>query len=161
VTGVQTCALPIWDINLYSLLMELTKEFEHSAKEKNLELTCSNSCKVIPIIKSDGYIITEVFQNLIDNAVKYTIKGNIKVNIYQEEKNRYCVAIKDTGIGIASAYLDKIFLPFSQEDSGYSRKFDGNGLGLALVKKYLELINGEITVESVKGKGSLFVVCFN
>ena len=57
--------------------------------------------------------------------------------------------------------MDKIFLPFSQEDTGYSRKFDGNGLGLALVKKYLDLINTEIMVDSKKGKGSNFIVCFN
>ena len=55
--------------------MELIKEVEHSAKEKNLELSCSNSCDVMPVIKSDEYIVTEVFQNLIDNAVKYTLRG--------------------------------------------------------------------------------------
>ena len=149
------------DINLYDILIELTKEFEHSAKEKNLELSCSNSCDVMPVIKSDEYIVTEVFQNLIDNAVKYTLRGKIEVNIYNNEKNNYCVAIKDTGIGIADEYMDKIFLPFSQEDTGYSRKFDGNGLGLALVKKYLDLIDAEIMVDSKKGKGSNFIVCFN
>ncbi len=149
------------DINLYDILMELTKEFEHSAKEKNLELSCSKSCDVMPVIKSDEYIVTEVFQNLIDNAVKYTLRGKIEVNIYNNEKNNYCVAIKDTGIGIADEYMDKIFLPFSQEDTGYSRKFDGNGLGLALVKKYLDLIDAEIMVDSKKGKGSNFIVCFN
>ena len=151
----------ISDINLFSILQDLTKEFEHSIKEKNLELTCSNSCEVIPIIKSDGYLVTQVFQNLIDNAIKFTNKGKIEVNIYKNDIGRYCVAFKDTGIGIDEGYLDKIFLPFSQEDSGYSRKFDGNGLGLALVKKYLEIISAEIKVESIKGKGSLFIVCFN
>jgi PAS domain S-box-containing protein len=149
------------DINLFSILQDLTKEFEHSVKEKNLELICSNRCEEIPIIKSDGYIVTQVFQNLVDNAVKFTSKGKIEVNIYKQEAGKYCVAIKDTGIGIDAEYLDKIFLPFSQEDTGYSRKFDGNGLGLALVKKYLEIINAEIKVESTKGNGSVFIVCFN
>jgi PAS domain S-box-containing protein len=149
------------DINLYNILTELIKEFELSAKEKNLELSCSNSCGVMPILKSDGYIVTEVFQNLIDNAIKYTPGGHIGITIYKNEGENYCVAVKDTGIGIASEYIDKIFLPFSQEDTGYSRRFDGNGLGLALVKKYLELINAEIKVESVKGKGSIFTVSFN
>ena len=151
----------ISDINLFSILQDLAKEFEHSIKEKNLELTCSNSCGEMPIIKSDGYLVTQVFQNLIDNAIKFTSKGKIEVNIYKNELGRYCVSIKDTGIGIDAGYLDKIFLPFSQEDTGYSRKFDGNGLGLALVKKYLEIISAEIKVESIKGKGSLFIVCFN
>lgn len=149
------------EINIYSILIDLTNEFEHYAKEKNLELTCINDCDFIPLIKSDGYIVSEVFQNLIDNAIKYTARGRIDIKIYKGIKDRICVAIKDTGIGINPEYMDKLFLPFSQEDSGYSRKFDGNGLGLALVKKYLELINADITVESEKGKGSQFIVYFN
>jgi PAS domain S-box-containing protein len=150
----------ISDINLFSILKDLTKEFEHSIKEKNLELIFSNRCVETPIIKSDGYIVTQVFQNLIDNAVKFTNKGKIEVIIYKQD-DRYCVAIHDTGIGIDAKYLDRIFLPFSQEDTGYSRRFDGNGLGLALVKKYLEIISSEIKVESTKGIGSVFIVYFN
>jgi PAS domain S-box-containing protein len=149
------------DINLYDILNELAKEFELSAKEKNLEIFCINSCVDMPIIKSDEYIVTEVFQNLIDNAVKYTLKGKIEINIYRGEKKNYFVSIKDTGIGISDNYMDKLFVPFSQEDSGYSRKFDGNGLGLALVKNYLDLIKGEIIVASEKGQGSTFTVRFN
>jgi PAS domain S-box-containing protein len=149
------------DINLYSILKDLTKEFELSAKEKNLELFCINSSNIPPVVQSDEYIVSEVFQNLIDNAVKYTDKGKIEVNIFRSEKDRLCVAIKDTGIGISDEYMNKLFLPFSQEDSGYSRKFDGNGLGLAIVKNYLNLINADINVESVKGKGSTFIIRFN
>jgi PAS domain S-box-containing protein len=149
------------DINLFIILQDLAKEFEHSVKEKNLELTCSNQSGEKPIIKSDGYIVTQVFQNLIDNAVKFTNKGKIEINIYKREVSGYYVAIKDTGIGIDAGYLDKIFLPFSQEDTGYSRKFDGNGLGLALVKKYLEIIKAEIKVDSTKGNGSVFIVYFS
>jgi PAS domain S-box-containing protein len=160
---LQSCELEITisDTNLYEILNKLTKSFEHSAKEKNIELSCTNTYTEIPVIKSDYMILTEVFQNLIDNAVKFTQSGKIDVNIYKNEKDKYCVAINDSGIGIASEYIDKIFLPFFQEDSGYSRKFEGNGLGLALVKKYLELIKAEITVESIKGKGSSFVIHFN
>jgi PAS domain S-box-containing protein len=151
----------ISDINLCTLLKEIVKEFGPSAKEKNLELTYSNSCEDNPLIKSDRYIVASVFQNLIDNAIKYTNSGKIDINIYKNEMNNYCVIISDTGIGIAPDYIDKLFLPFSQEDNGYSRKFDGIGLGLALVKKYLGLINAEVKVQSEKGKGSLFSVSFN
>jgi PAS domain S-box-containing protein len=149
------------EINLYSIIKDLVKEYEHSVKEKNLELLCFNNSSGMPIIKGDGYIITQIFQNLIDNAIKFTDKGKIEVIIYEEETGHYCVSINDTGIGIAGEYLDKIFLPFSQEDTGYSRKFEGNGLGLALVKKYLELINASISVKSIKGKGTKFIVRFN
>jgi signal transduction histidine kinase len=156
-----TFEISISDINLSSTLNGLIKEFETSAKEKNIGLSCSNSCGDKPIIQSDGYIITSVFENLIDNAIKYTNSGKIDINIYKNEKDNYCVAIQDTGIGMTPEYMDKIFLPFSQEDTGYSRKFDGIGLGLALVKKYLGLINAEIKVKSVKGIGSLFDISFN
>jgi signal transduction histidine kinase len=156
-----TFEIKVSDINLSSTIQRLIREFEYSAKEKKLDLICTNSCGDIPIIKSDAYIVTSVFQNLIDNAIKYTHKGKIELNIYKNEKNNYCVAIIDTGIGISPEYIDKIFLPFSQEDTGYSRKFDGIGLGLALVKKYLGLINADIKVESEKGRGSLFAISFN
>ena len=156
-----TFEVKVSEINLSSTLDGLKREFENSAKEKNIELNVSNSCGDKPIIKSDGYIVTSVFQNLIDNAIKYTNSGKIDINIRKNEMNNYCVAIMDTGIGIAPEYINKIFLPFSQEDTGYSRKFDGIGLGLALVKKYLGLINADIRVESEKGKGSLFEINFN
>jgi PAS domain S-box-containing protein len=156
-----TFEINVSDVNLCSTLDGLIREFEHTAKEKNLGLSISNRCTDKPIIKSDGYIVTSIFQNLIDNAIKYTNNGKIDINIYRNEKNNYCVAIEDTGIGIASEYINKIFLPFAQEDTGYSRKFDGIGLGLALVKKYLGLINADIKVESEKGKGSLFEINFN
>jgi signal transduction histidine kinase len=102
-----------------------------------------------------------VFQNLIDNAIKFTLEGHIEVKVYKDEYNKFCVSVKDTGIGISEKYIGKIFLPFSQEESGYSRKFEGNGLGLALVKNYLKLINAEIRVDSTKGVGSNFLVKFN
>ena len=154
-------AVRISEINLEEILKALTSEFEQSAKEKKLELSCHNNCGFKPVLKSDEYIVTEVFQNLIDNAVKYTINGKIEININRDEKDKFYVEVKDTGIGIAADYMDKIFIPFSQEDTGYSRKFDGNGLGLALVKDYVELINASINVESIKGKGSKFIVFFN
>jgi PAS domain S-box-containing protein len=148
------------DVNLYYILKGLSKEFEKSAREKKLELNCNNECEISPVINSDEYIISEVFQNLIDNAIKYTLRGKIDINI-SRDGDRYFVSVQDTGIGIAENYIDKIFIPFSQEDSGYSRKYEGNGLGLALVKNYLSLINAEIKVESIKGMGTKFIVYFN
>ena len=71
------------------------------------------------------------------------------------------VDVKDTGIGISEEYLPKLFIPFSQEEMGYSRKYEGNGLGLALVKKYIDLLGAEIKVESKKGEGSKFTVIFH
>ena len=71
------------------------------------------------------------------------------------------MTVTDTGIGIANEYMDNIFEPFRQEEQGTTRKFDGNGLGLALVKKYCDLNNAELDVKSKKGKGTTVVVTFN
>ena len=149
------------DVNVYYVLKGLTKEFEHAANEKNLQINCLSQCDSPPIIMSDEYIISEVFQNIIDNAIKYTIEGRIDVNVFTDTNNKCCVSVKDTGIGISDEYIEKIFLPFLQEESGYSRKYEGNGLGLALVKNYLKLINADIKVVSEKGVGSNFIVNFN
>ena len=101
----------------------------------------------------DYYSINQLFINLIDNALKYTLEGHVEIQINRNIKGNLVVDIIDTGIGISEEYLDKIFEIFTQEESGYSRKFEGNGLGLALVKKYCSLNNAEISVKSQKGKG--------
>src|SRR5690606_32279398 len=93
-------------------------------------------------------------------AVKYTQKGNIKVSIEDYEENEVIVRITDTGIGMSEKYLKNLFTPFSQEDAGQTRKYEGNGLGLALVKEYVTLNKGQISVKSQKNKGSEFSVIF-
>ena len=96
---------------------------------------------------------------MIDNAIKFTKKGHIDVRVYCQDR-RVCIEIADTGIGMAPEYLPKVFSVFSQEASGYTRPFDGLGLGLSLTKKYIELNRGSITVKSRKGKGSTFTLQF-
>jgi len=82
------------------------------------------------------------------------------VTLFEKDEHNICVEIRDSGIGMSQEYMEKLFTPFSQEDAGHKRKFEGNGLGLALVKKYVELNNAEIAVDSVKDKGSVFTVTF-
>lgn len=110
---------------------------------------------------ADEYSIFQIFVNLIDNAFKYTHKGKIEIIIFKNYADKLSVGIADTGVGIGKDYMYHLFQPFTQEEQGYTRKFEGNGLGLALVKKYVELNNAIIKVESEKGKGSRFTVSFN
>jgi len=110
------------------------------------------------ILNTDEYAAYQMFANLIDNAIKYTKKGFVNISISNHVENSVVVRISDTGIGISKEYLPNIFVPFSQEERGYSRRFDGNGLGLALVKKYSEIIGATIKVESEKGKGTTFSI---
>jgi PAS domain S-box-containing protein len=143
-------------VELNPILKNLISEYVSIAQNKNLDLRL-NIEDNIPGILADEYTLTQAFQNLIDNSIKYTSKGYVEVSVEKIE-NKVIVKIRDSGIGISETYLSKLFEPFSQEDGGYTRKFEGAGLGLALTKKYVELNNAELIVNSMKGKGSTFSV---
>lgn len=142
------------------VLQPLENEFKVMAQEKKLNLSFIYNTDDL-FISADDYSIKQLFSNLIDNAIKYTNKGYVEVCVGKNEYNKLFVAVKDTGIGISEEFLPKLFQPFTQEDMGYTRKFEGSGLGLALVKKYCEINNADISVESTKGAGTTFTVIFN
>ena len=148
------------EYDLNKELKILIEEFKSVSTEKGLKISYENNASN-SIVSADHYSITQVFQNLIDNALKYTLKGGVEVILEDLSDDKIQVRVKDTGIGISKEYLDKLFNAFSQEDVGQRREFDGNGLGLALVKNYVEVNKAEILVESVKDKGSIFTVVFN
>lgn len=102
----------------------------------------------------------QIFDHLIDNAIKYTEEGSVTISIDQDYLKRIVIEIEDTGIGISEKFLPHIFKPFTQEEAGYTRTYEGTGLGLSLVKKYCELHNANIEVESKKGHGSVFKIIF-
>ena len=156
-TGKQEINIRSLDLN--PLLKNLVNEFSSTAKRKNIELKF-DVVIALPEVKADEYTITQAFQNLIDNAIKYTDKGSVDITMYKKQ-NKIFVDIKDSGIGISENYMKKLFEPFSQEDDGYTRKFEGTGLGLALTKKYIELNNAELIVKSKKDEGSTFSVVLN
>jgi signal transduction histidine kinase len=147
-------------IDLGEDLKNLTQEFKPITKEKGLELIFTNNSSNSEI-SADRYTIGQVFQNLIGNAVKYTQSGKIIVSVNDHGENKLIISVEDTGIGISEKYLKNIFSPFSQEDAGQTRKYEGNGLGLALVKEYVTLNKGQISVQSEKNKGSVFSVVFD
>jgi signal transduction histidine kinase len=153
---------PIWEnINIVEqVLQQMLKNYSVLAEQKGIELsfTYDNSSLYV---YGDKYSIYELLSNLIDNAVKYTFKGWIKINLGKNEKNEIMLTIEDTGIGISEEYLQNIFTPFLQEDHGYSRQFEGNGLGMALVKKYCNLNRIDIKIESKKGAGTKITLIFN
>ncbi len=145
-------------LNLEHLIKVIMKEEQPAAEEKNLEMRFV--CEVEnPEIIADEYCITQSFSHLINNAVKYTPEGWVEIRISDDE-DHYIVTIQDTGIGISQEYLGKLFEAFSQESSGYTKRFQGVGLGLALTKNYLDLNGVEIEVESQKAKGTTFTLLF-
>lgn len=147
------------EFDLYELLDDIYMEYAAMAKEKKLEfkILCD---EVIINVCRDKYSLAQMFRNIIHNALTYTFEGFVKILIRRNELDELIVEIYDTGIGISKEYLLNIFEPFTQEDQGFTRRFEGSGLGLALAKKYAELNNATIEIESEKQKGSLFRIRF-
>lgn len=146
-------------IDVAEILLLTAAKYKTPAKEKNLALNINCLIKDA-FVTADYYAVEEIFQQLLDNAVNFTQKGSITVSMQETEKE-YTASIQDTGVGISDDYLTHLFTVFSQEEGGYTRKFEGNGLGLALTKKYCSLIHASIAVESKKDIGSKFSVTFN
>ncbi|MCX6173414.1 MAG: PAS domain S-box protein [Ignavibacteriales bacterium] len=141
------------------ILNKLYKEHQLSAKQKGLELIYKCELKEAKTL-ADEYSVTQIFANLIDNALKYTKKGKVEILLGKNKTGNIMVEVKDTGIGMSKEFLSKIFDPFVQEEQGYSRSYEGNGLGLTLTKKYCDINNAIIEVESEKNVGSTFRVIF-
>jgi len=147
------------ELNIKKEIRSILKEFETTIKEKGLVCEYEDLTNNTPLI-TDSYSLNLALHNVIDNAIKFTKKGSIKITTYFD-KNKFRIDITDTGVGISEDYLKKLFTPFTQEIMGYSRPYEGNGLGLALAKNLLELNNAIIEVKSEKGKGSTFSIIFN
>jgi signal transduction histidine kinase len=144
-------------LDLHDLLENIRKEYSNLARIKGLELNYVTDIDSA-VINSDEYAVNQIFANLVDNAIKYTKKGYIEINLVKKDEGKYEVKVKDTGVGISKEFLPEIFEAFSQEERGYSRKYEGSGLGLSLVKNYCDLIDAQITIESERGKGTTFTV---
>ena len=148
------------EMDLYGdVLKRIYNEFYPLAKEKHLNFTLLNNVKQ-KLVCVDKFSIMQIFTHLVDNSIKFTKSGNIEISL-SSYKEKLRVDISDTGIGISEKYLSNIYEPFTQDDSGYSRKFDGNGIGLALVKKYCDLNNIAIKITSIKNKGTTVQLIFN
>ena len=139
-------------INIVSMLTEI-------AEEKGLSLHVDNDPHLGPII-GDVTRLTQAFLNLANNAIKFTERGSIRLQVTCQDENahqlRLCFAVSDTGIGIAPELLSRLFKPFEQADGSTTRNFGGTGLGLAITRRLAELMGGEAGVESQPGVGSRF-----
>ncbi|MDQ7817825.1 MAG: PAS domain-containing sensor histidine kinase [Melioribacteraceae bacterium] len=144
-------------IDILALMNTIVNEFRTFADEKNIKFGLTNKLEADHTITADHYSIAQIFVNLIDNAIKYTPQGRVDVILYWDNNN-LCVDVQDTGIGIAKEYQGKLFTPFSQADMSYTRPYEGTGLGLALVKIFIDLNRAKIKVNSEPGNGTTFTV---
>ncbi|MBN1632846.1 MAG: PAS domain S-box protein [Ignavibacteria bacterium] len=140
---------------------EIVKFYRDLAIKKKLSLKLKIKQKVFSNLDKD--ILFSILSNLVHNAISYTNKGSVIIELNKEtddDKEFSVIKIKDTGIGIPDELLEVIFEPFRQVSEGYGRAFEGTGLGLTLAKKYVDLMKGNISVSSVVGKGSTFIIKF-
>lgn len=142
--------------DLITIIQDCLPSHQKHAKEKNLELRINISHKKI-YVDVDVQCVENALNNLISNAVKFTHQGYIEIEVsILLEKGLAICKVRDTGIGISTKYLDHLYQPFSQEDLNVGRNYEGNGLGLALAKRYIEKLGGSLLVDSIKGVGSTF-----
>ncbi len=148
--------------NLGDVVGKVMGMLELKAKEKKLKLLCEIQRGVPIQLRGDPGRLMQILMNLMNNAVKFTEKGNVTLRIsVQEDHNAHaliCFSVSDTGIGIPEERQDRLFKSFSQVDTSMTRKYGGTGLGLAISKKLTEIMGGEIGVESSSGVGTTFRV---
>lgn len=141
------------DIKIY-----LENMFLMECQKKNLEFSVSIAANVPEELYGDSHRIRQILTNIVGNAVKFTEKGSVQVRVHRQKGNEdiYRWEVQDTGIGIKSDNLSKLFTPYTQEHSSTARKYGGSGLGLSISKKLVELMGGRIDVQSTLNEGTLF-----
>lgn len=142
-------------VNACEFVTNIQQQFSLQAKEKNLELKLTIPSTKETIVYADRDRLNQVIINLISNALKFTKEGYIEIG-YLPKGNQVLFFVIDTGIGIPAEYHQKIFERFRQVEMEDTRKYGGNGLGLAITKNLVELMDGHIWLQSEPGKGSVF-----
>ncbi len=132
------------------------------ANGKGLGLDCTFGSNIPKLVRGDGQRIQQVLNCMLSNAIKFTNEGGVRVKVAclddGMDKVKLRIAVADSGIGISDADKNKLFIRFSQVDASDTRKYGGSGLGLVITKQIVELMGGNITVQSKEGLGSTFIV---
>ncbi|MBC9783112.1 response regulator [Heliobacterium chlorum] len=152
--------LEISDLLLAPMVEETVHFFEAKAKDKGLSLQVSLDDKVNRLMRGDPVRLRQILFNLVSNAVKFTESGKVIVRALIEREEDDAVLIRfevsDTGIGMSEEACRRLFEPFEQADSSTTRKYGGTGLGLSICKALIDMMGGQIGVNSQEGKGSVF-----
>ncbi|HEY9007845.1 MAG TPA: PAS domain S-box protein [Ohtaekwangia sp.] len=148
--------------NTLELLQQFQSAYQPIAHEKGLDFKVTADAVIPPMLIGDSMRLNQVLNNLVNNALKFTQRGFVKVKVSlaarQGNQCKLSFEVSDSGIGISEEKLPLIFKPFHQSEKYISRQFGGTGLGLSIVSSLVELLGGDITVTSIVGEGSVFSV---
>jgi signal transduction histidine kinase len=147
-------------IDVASIIMDIVVEYNLEIKQRKIALNFTNNTNDA-FTMADRYALIQIFSNIIDNAIKYTAKGSVEIIVGRDQLKRLFVTVTDTGIGMSDEYIKNLFVPFTQEKMGYSRPYEGSGLGMALIKRFSELNKAEIKLQSEKKKGTSLQIIFS
>jgi signal transduction histidine kinase len=147
------------EFKINELLQDIYEYTKILIKDKKVEVVLFVNNKDL-VIKTDYVKLRQILINLISNAVKFTEKGYIKIE-QNIDNGHLVISVSDTGCGIKEEDLKKLFNAFTQLEDAKTKRYEGTGLGLTIVKKLTELLGGKVYVESVVGLGSKFTVVFN
>lgn len=148
------------EFSFNQMMNQLIKTNQPTVEAKGLRLVCNVSDDIPDKMIGDELRITQVLNNLLSNAIKFTSVGQIAVSVIKSmdfpDEMELFFMVTDSGIGISEEEKSKLFKSFSQVDASITRRFGGTGLGLSIVKSLVQMMGGDVNVESEKGKGSTF-----
>ena len=151
----QRLVLEKCEFDLHELVFQVAELFRSQLAGRPLEMLVRIAGDVPRLALGDPGRVRQILANLVGNAVKFTKAGHIRVDV-SWKGGSFILAVSDTGIGIPQELVGRLFTAFTQVDSSYSRSFGGTGLGLALSRRFADLMHGTLTVESEAGRGSTF-----
>jgi signal transduction histidine kinase len=146
-------------IMLSAMVERHVKDLSVLARKKGISLYSQIDVPDATVI-FDEHCLSNTIINLLQNAIKFTERGSVSVRVFRDRKGTLALEVRDTGEGIDAVYLPRLFEPFSQESQESARSHEGAGLGLALVRRYVEFNRARIEVESTKHVGTTFTVTF-
>ncbi|OEZ93511.1 signal transduction histidine-protein kinase BarA [Janthinobacterium sp. HH106] len=144
--------------DLRQVIDDVVALFANGIQRKAIEFTCRVASDVPQHVRGDPVRLRQILTNLLNNATKFTERGEISVDVSCPAAGQIRLEVRDTGIGMAPEAAAAVFQPFRQADSTTSRKYGGTGLGLAIIKQLAEMMGGNIVLQSVAGQGSSFAV---
>ncbi len=151
-------SLDIRAFDLRAALSDVCSLFELAAEQKGIDLFCDIDPKLPSYLLGDRLRVQQVLNNLVGNALKYSDAGQVRLGAYpqfvNEKRPRVLFMVSDTGIGIPEEKIHELFQPFTQVSGGFTRRYEGAGLGLAICRRLVDLMGGGLTIDSHEGKGT-------